>query len=414
MGEYHAVWSPSSASRWMNCPGSIALEKQFPDVESEHAREGTAAHLVASLMLENEWLGKNYTIPAQHSNGVLITPEMIDHVSIYTAEVRRQIAALRAAGAEVEVFVEVAVPIGQLTGEEGATGTADCILIGVFADGRAVIVVMDLKFGRGVEVEAEGNPQLMIYLLGAMHEYSMLYEFSEATAIISQPRISEQASIWSPDLQTLDAFRHQVRVAADRTREPDAPRVPGIKQCKFCKAKSGCPELRDYVDESVMDGFEDVTLEKAVTEVKHGGAQLMFDARELGQRMDSIELIETYCKAIRAEVERRLLAQEEVPGFKLVEGRKGSRAWVDETEVEKTLKGMRLKNEVIYTYKVISPTAAEALFKKSNPKWWSRLVTMIGQSPGKPSVATADDKRAEYVFPSAEDFDVVSDESEVI
>jgi hypothetical protein len=113
---------------------------------------------------------------------------------------------------------------------------------------------------------------------------------------------------------------------------------------------------------------------------------------ELGTKMDAVPLVEMWCKAIRGRVEKHLLEGKAVAGYKLVPGRKGARAWSDETEVEKTFKGMRLKKEQMYDFKVISPTTAEKLLK-ATPKRWAKVQTLISQGEGKPSVAPLSDKR---------------------
>ena len=124
-------------------------------------------------------------------------------------------------------------------------------------------------------------------------------------------------------------------------------------------------------------------------------------------------MVEDWCKAIRAEVERRLLAGVDIPGHKLVEGRRGARAWANAEEVEAALKAMRLKVEQMYDLKLISPTTAEKLAKAGaiGPRQWPKLQDMITQADGKPSVAPASDKRpALVVKPVADEFDAVTDD----
>ena len=200
---------------------------------------------------------------------------------------------------------------------------------------------------------------------------------------------------------------------------------PGEKQCKFCPAKATCPKLRDAVTTEVWgttaataDDFDNMgaipdTLTAAVEQVEGG---LGGDIEEwLGAAMSKVGLVEDWCKAIRAEVERRLLAGVDIPGHKLVEGRRGARAWSNAEEVESTLKAMRLKVEQMYDLKLISPTTAEKLAKSGaiGPRQWPKLQDMITQSNGKPSVAPASDKRpALIVKPVADDFDAITDDAD--
>lgn len=140
----------------------------------------------------------------------------------------------------------------------------------------------------------------------------------------------------------------------------------------------------------------------------------MLNGTPLHHQMFAVGLIEDWCKAVRAETERQLLAGDEVPGFKLVLGKAGARAWKDAEEAEKQLKTMRLKVEEMYDLKLISPTSAEKLAKAKvlGPRQWTKLQPLIGRSDPKPSVAPAADKRDAYVpAPVADDFQPVADEA---
>ena len=124
----------------------------------------------------------------------------------------------------------------------------------------------------------------------------------------------------------------------------------------------------------------------------------------LAKAMNKVELIEGWCKAIRSEVERRLTANEDVPGYKLVEGRLGARKWRDAEAVEETFKAWRMRKDEMYDLSLISPTKAQKLLE-SNPGKWTKLQEQIDRSPGKPSVAPATDRRpAISVTATAEDF----------
>jgi hypothetical protein len=132
--------------------------------------------------------------------------------------------------------------------------------------------------------------------------------------------------------------------------------------------------------------------------------------------MDAVDMIEGWCKGVRAEVERRLLAGTFSDGrYKLVEGRAGARAWADEAEAEKLLKSFRLKQDEMYDFTLISPTAAEKVLAATSPKRWAKAQALIRRSDGKPSVAPAADKRPALVrTPVADDFDALPPEVETI
>lgn len=391
----HAVLSPSSASRWMACPGSVALCLDLPDTSSEFADEGTDAHELASIVLAGSGAAKDH-LGRVLGKGNVVGLEMANAVQTYVDYVRDLVVSTGG-----QLLIEQRLPIGHLTGEPGAHGTSDAV---VLTDDE--LIVADLKYGRGVAVDAEGNPQLQIYALAALQEYEALADFKTVRVAIHQPRLNA-VSEWAQPVEALRAFGERVAQAAAATRQPDAPLQPGEAQCKFCKAKATCPALASRVQAEIGASFEDLTtFDKATTQSwVNRREQMTPDA--LGTALAAVDLIETWCKAIRAEVEARLLAGQAVPGFKLVQGKKGNRAWSDKEEAEALLKAMRVKHDQMYDYSLISPTTAEKLAKAEviGPRQWPKVAALITQSEGKPSVAPESDKRpALNVSAVADDF----------
>jgi hypothetical protein len=368
----HSVLSPSGAHRWMRCPGSIAAESGMPDTSSKYAAEGTAAHELASKCLELDAnaeavIGDTITV---EGFDFTVTAEMARHVNDYCKLVREY-----AEGGQL--LVERRVNFSEAIGVPNSTGTSDAIVIHPDR-----ITVIDLKYGMGVKVDATENEQLQLYALGALHDYDVLGDFQEIVMVVHQPRLNH-VSEWSIPAAKLEEFRENARLAAIEALDHSNPRLePGEKQCRFCKAKATCPALKAEISDTVggiasPSDFADL----AVAEED-----------ELSQAMQRVELVEQWCKAIRAEVERRLLAGEAVAGFKLVEGRRGNRAWTNEDEVEKLFKSFRFKKEEMYDFKLISPTKAEKLLK-SNPGRWEKVNALTSRGDGKPSVAPATDRR---------------------
>lgn len=402
----HAKLSPSGAHRWMACPGSVVLEADYPDTGSSYAREGSAAHELAAIVLEgNEPNAQGYVgIKVEFvDNGETVlwpvTQDMADHVDDYVKLVR-ELAEGKT------LLVERKVPIGHLTGETGATGTSDVVILDTEQE---AITVVDLKYGMGVRVDADNNPQLQMYALGALEEYGVVGDFSYASMIIHMPRLNH-VSEYHVSTSDLLAFGDEVRDAAATVDEArsvadigvDSYLRPGEKQCRFCKAKATCPALRAEVTEIVggsaaatVDEFADFLPE--TVDMQTGDNYLPI-------AMSKVGLVEDWCKAVRAEVERRLLAGQSVDGYKLVEGKRGHRKWADETEAEALFKTFRMRQDEMYGFSLISPTTAEKVFKE-NPKRWAKVTKLITQSTGKPSVAPATDKRPALAVQSvAEDF----------
>lgn len=373
----HATLSPSSAVRWMACPGSVRLTKDLPDSTSSFAAEGTAMHEVAELCLTTNndaaaYVGRIFEVDEFK---VEFTTELALAVQDYVNYVRD---VVKATGGEL--LVEQKLSIAHITGEAGAKGTSDVVILA-----PPELIVVDLKGGRGVPVDAMDNPQLQIYALAALEEFGLVGDFERVRMVIHQPRLGA-VSEWTQTVQELQDFAIEVADAACQTMTTDAQLHPTTKGCKFCKAKATCPALR----QEVLDAFESVKAEEISTA----------RADWLAACMGKADLIEAWLKAVRAEVETRLLAGETVVGFKLVQGKKGNRAWSDKEAAEALLKTMRVPHDQMYDYSVISPTTAEKLHKSEviGPRQWPKVQALITQSEGKPSVAPESDKRPALVM----------------
>jgi len=408
--DQHANLSPSGAHRWMTCAGSPVLGALVPDTGSVYADEGTSAHMLASWCLDGtldaaDFVGEAIRIGER---SFAVTDEFAGHVQTY-------VDLVRGLAKDAELLVERRVPIGHITGEPGAGGTSDAIIVD---SGKGVLTVVDLKFGRGVEVSATSNEQMMLYALGALEEYSVLGDFETVVMVISQPRVTSTPSMWAIPAADLLRFAEVVAAAADTSRAAEKayadPGVdqgawaeaylnPGEKQCRFCNAKASCPALRASVAEIAGGSSAPASVEDFAAFVP-----MTVDAgtgpNYLSVAMAKVGLVEDWCKAVRAEVERVLVSGGSVDGFKLVEGRRGNRAWSNEAEAEALLKSFRLKKDEMYNLKLISPTQAEKVLK-DKPRQWGKAEAILKRADGKPSVAPATDPRpAVSVTATAEDF----------
>lgn len=425
----HALLSPSGSYKWLACAGSLAMEDGMPDDGNKYSDEGNCAHAVAAMCLTESKPAAAYVgrrIEVGNCRTFEFNSDMVVPVQEYLNYIRHRMESYRLAGAtSVELHVEQSVPIGHITGEPGACGTADAVIVAQWKTGMVLIDVTDLKFGQGVEVRAEENPQLMLYTLGAIELLGMIYDFTEPQIQINvfQPRKQSLPSEWECSYTRLLEFAQQASKAGAAAMYVYNSQPSNIEEhltpgdhCRksFCKARASCPKLASFVQEQVGADFE--IIEKAEFNASAAGhiaatAPVVLTDDQLGLKQDAVDLIEDWCRAVRAETERRLLAGIAVPsprgGYKLVQGRQGARAWSDSAEAEKLLKSFRLKNEEMYEFKLISPTTAEKLLKES-PKRWTKAQALITRSDGKLSVAPVSDKRpAVEIKPVIDDFDVV-------
>lgn len=469
----HAFWNPSGIESVIACPGKKALEQGRPDTANEHAASGTASHQVLTWALQrgkdaSDWVGitinldvngrvigaLDLTTPVEYS--FKVDDERADRVQVCIDYVRN----LMALDPQAIIFVDKKVSHAARIGvpPEHGTGTLD---VAVLLPTLRKLYGIDYKDGRGYvsagSVVDGPNGQVACYMGGLVDMLSIAHDFDDFELVLAivQPRCSQVPQEHSMTLAELDAWFDQVakpailrsRVAVD-TYRPKGDAVtqleweetflkPGDAQCQYCRAKATCPALRDDVVETVfgapMATAEDFGALKATT-LQHilapdaepttwGGQPIN---AWIGMALDKVDLIEDWCKALRAEAERRMLAGETVPGYELVQGKQGNRSWVDEAAAEAYLKTVLRTNELVYDFKLISPTSAEKLAginpktgepKKLKPgdekpligpRQWPKLKELIQRKPGRPHVAPIGTGREPVRLPTAaDDFDVI-------
>lgn len=412
----HALLSPSGAKRWISCHGSLALEAPYPNTSSKYAAEGTAAHTLAEMCLTSDsspnaegFLGRVIEVEGM---SFTVDADMARHVNTY-------VTAVLAMAEGNTLLVEQRLAFGSRIGQPDqiAFGTSDAVILA-----PDELQVHDLKYGMGVRVDAEDNEQLLIYALGAQAAFDFVHDFTQVRLVIHQPRL-DHVSEWVVTVDELNAFAKELRMHAKWALDIKASEFgvpadqlnPSEDACRFCKAKPSCPALRDKVASTVQKGtpaeaddFVDLSADPA-----DKGEIFALPAADLGASMAMVGLVEDWCKAIRAETETRLLKGDPVPGFKLVQGRRGHRKWSDVAAAEALLKGFRLKADEMYTKSLIGVPAAEVILGKQ-PKRWPLVEELIVQADGAPSVAPDSDKRPAINVTTADDFDAVEDGGDLV
>lgn len=344
----HARLGASSAYRWMNCPGSVALSEQVPAEETSiHAAEGTAAHALAekTLLDNNAW---PTDFIGEELEGFVVTREMAEAVADYVREVRERIQKYDI------LLVEQRVSLDALGSPEPMFGTADAV---IYSPTQKLLTIIDYKHGMGVGVDVENNPQLRFYGLATMVSHPE-WEVNHVAMVVVQPRFAHADGpirfdvIEAPDLMIWAA---DLLAAAEATKAADAPTNPG-SWCRFCPAKAVCPSLMDTALAAAKVEFKG--------EPQSPEHPSYMTDEQLGAVLDQADLIEAWVKAVKDLVFKRLHSGHPVPGYKLVEKR-ATRKWRSEAEVTNSLKAQGFGDEIFET-KLKSPAQLEKIVGKGD------------------------------------------------
>jgi len=384
----HSLFSPSSAHRWIPCPGSMAFpENQEDGGSSPYADDGSATHHMASELLQ-------YREPEPvtlNGKDYFYDEERRERVQGYVDDVRR-----RAGGGYL--FVEHRVDLSDFLGE-GQGGTADAVI--AIPDKRMAIIE-DLKDGSGEKVFAsyvgangrqEPNPQLALYGLGALQELELFGEIDSVALVIYQPKL-QHVDEFEISVSALREFGTKAALAVslagaamvsgERSLTTEGYLHPGTKQCRWCRAKHRCPALTRLVADEVRLDFDDAVPVIPVA-----------DFKELAKHYSSIPLIKQWCDAITAEMTKQVAEGAEIIGpdgkpFKFVEGKAGDRKWTDEKAAEAALVGL-LGPRAYTEPKMLTAPAAGKLIK--GPAWKDVFEPLIKRAPGRPMLAFGSDPR---------------------
>jgi len=371
----HALLSASGAHRWLECTPSAQLELQFPQSTSEYAEEGTAAHELCELTARY-WLGE--ISEAEYENqrdelakGKYYNAEMQECANDYAKFVAEKTAAARETCEDAFTALEVRVDFSKYV--KDGFGTGDCIIVS-----DNVLEIIDFKYGKGVRVEAAGNPQMKLYALGAYLEYNTLFDIDSVRMTIFQPRLSGvQSSDEITVKELLEWAEKYVKPRAKLAYKGEGEFAPSEEVCKFCRAKAQCKARADKNLE-LFDEAPDV---------------LLLTPEDAGKILEQAGDIQSWLADLESLVSSTLLAGQPVEGWKMVEGR-SNRRFTDELKVVAAMKAAGYDESLLYERKLITLTQMEKDFGKKAVA--ETLGELIVKPQGKPTLAPAKDKRPEF------------------
>ena len=361
MPSVHARFSPSSANRRIHCPPSLLLEEQFEEGESVYAAEGTAGHAMAEHLLR-KYLKQRTKRPTSE----YYTDELLEAVNEYVSFVIGEIEDARRESPHPILLVEQRVDASEYV--DDCFGTADMVIIT-----EKVAHIIDLKLGKGVEVHAEENPQLMIYGLGVLMMAEALYEIETVRMTIFQPRLNN-ASTWSVAPEYLKNWGNEVLRPAGAQALLGAGEFSAGTWCRFCRARNKC---------------------RARAESFLSMAQMEFQQPALLSDEEVAEVIAKADELSKWAADVYAFAQDEAiihgkkwPGYKVVEGR-SSRKYTSDEDVVKAATTAGYKD--IYKHSLIGITEMERLMGKED---FNRILgTLVYKPSGKLTLVPESDKR---------------------
>ena len=357
----HALLSASSAHRWLECPPSAVANEAYPNQETAFAHEGTLAHEVAEWVASGK--SKNHTLDKGQDEGV--TKEMLECAKEYADYIEEQKKSNDAI-----VLLEQRVDFSPWVPD--GFGTCDCIIIQ-----DDTLTIIDYKYGQGVMVSATDNPQMKLYALGAMNDYGIAMDVKKVELHIFQPRMNNISTDSLTVDELMDWAEKTVKPTAEKAIKGKGKYAPG-EHCRFCQHGGKCRALTklctEYLDTHGLRVALPVLAPHEVADVL---------------RMEP--MVTLWLKKVKEQAITTLMNGEELPGYKLVEGKLGNRKWADEQKVSESLRIAGYSLMEITETKLLSPSQMDKAIGKK--KVTELLDGLIERAPGAPTIAPITDKR---------------------
>lgn len=359
----HSLLSASASHRWLNCPPSARLCEEYEDKPSEYAQEGTDCHELCAYKVEKA-LGHRVRNPTEALT--YYNSEMEDCAEGYCSFVMEQVAEAKKRCADPLVLVEQRLDYSRYVGIEGSFGTGDCVIV---SDG--LLHIIDYKHGLGILVSAEKNSQLSCYALGALDLFDGIYDITEVSLTIYQPR--------RENISTYTMSKDELLTWADTVLSPTAKLAYDGKgdfkagdHCQFCKAKANCRKRAEYNLELARHDFE---------------MPAALEDDEVASILTKVDELVSWASDLKEYALQKALSGTKFTGFKVVEGR-SNRKYTDEDAVARTVEAAGFDP---YEKKLLGITAmSQTLGKK---RFEELLGGLVYKPPGKPALVPESDKR---------------------
>ena len=359
----HALLSASSSQRWLNCPPSARLYEGYEDKSSEYAQEGTDAHSLCEHKLKSA-LGMESANPTEGLS--FYSEEMEQCACDYASYVMELVEEAKKICKDPVVLIEQRLDFSRFV-QEGF-GTGDCVII---ADGTLYIV--DYKHGKGVEVSAVDNPQMMLYALGALELFDGIYDIDTVQMAIFQPR-RDNVSVCVMAKDDLLQWAHNELMAKAKLAYDGEGEFACGDWCRFCKAKAACRKRAEYnLEMAKYDFAMPATLEDA----------------EISAILIRADELSAWAADVKEFALQQSLSGVKYDGYKVVEGR-SNRRYTDEAAVAEAVKKAGFNP---YEEKLLGITAMTAALGK---KRFADIIEKAGlteKPQGKPALVPESDKR---------------------
>ncbi len=380
----HAILSASSSNKWLVCTPSVRLEENFENKTSEYMAEGTLAHAIAEFKVKSYFLEPipkaTYTRRLNKlKKDEHFDKEMLTHTDTYLEYIKG--VALET---NTKPFIAVEQKVDYSDYAPEGFGTADCILIS-----KNTLHVIDFKYGKGVEVSAEENPQMKLYALGAIKQFGMFYDIKTIRLTIVQPRKDNISEFETAKEDLLSWGETVVKPQAQKAFMGIGDFVQG-NHCRFCKAKGAC-EFR--AKENM----------KVVGEIKEKQIRGILSNEEIADILNKTEGLNDWIKSVSEYALDEILKGNSVPGYKAVEG-KSNRKIVDIDKAFEILEANGIDEALLYERKPLTLTQLEKTIGKKQVA--ESIGDYIEKPKGAPTLAKETDKRQAYEIKTSakEDF----------